>query len=127
LAVLEVTLARKKHVAEGLKIPLDIEIVLPPAVAVTMPPQVPAVAGVDATVTPEGSATESATPLSARLLGLVSVTVTVLVPPTTMLDGLSATLAVGASGVATVTPVGVVALEPVVLGEDEVIASVVME
>jgi hypothetical protein len=88
---------------------------------------VPPADGVDATVTPEGSATESATPLSARLFGLLSVTVTRLVPPTTMLDGLSATLAVGASGVATVTPVGVVALEPVVLGEDEVIASVVME
>src|SRR5438105_15889404 len=126
LAALAVMLALKVQVPVLARVPPDSAILPPPALAATLPEQAVLADGVEATVTPAGSVTASARPLSAKLLGLVSVTVTVLTPPDVMPVGVSATLAVGASGVVTVTPVGVVALEPVVLGENVVIASVVI-
>ena len=128
MAALAVTLARKVQVPALVSEPPDSVMLPPPAVAATLPPQAFEIPGAEAIVTPVGSVTVSATPLSAKLLGLVSVTVTALEPPAAMPAGVSATLAVGARGVVTVTPVGVVALEPVArAGVKYLIASVVIE
>jgi hypothetical protein len=64
-----------------------------------VPPQVVMAFGVDATARLLGSVTLSATPVNpTALFGLVRVKVRVLVPPTMIVVGLAATVAVGAAG-----------------------------
>src|SRR5882672_9693849 len=62
----------------------------PPALAVTVPPHVVAGAGVAALTTPAGYVSENAAAVSATVLALVSVTVSVDVTLVTMVDGANA-------------------------------------
>jgi hypothetical protein len=67
------------------------EIVLAPAAAVAVPPQVFVKFGVVATARPDDSVFEKATPVSDTELGSARVKVSVAEPPSTMLAGLNET------------------------------------
>ena len=70
---------------------------VPPAVAVSVPPQLLLVVSGEAFLRPLGKESLKAAPVSATLLGLVSVMVLVLVPFTPMVAGLKLVLTVGAA------------------------------
>ena len=70
---------------------------LPPADALSVPPQLLLVVSGEAIFSPLGKLSLKAAPVSATLLGLVSVMVLVLVPFTPMVAGLKLVLTVGAA------------------------------
>jgi hypothetical protein len=115
----EVMFATMVHELDA-EMPPPVSVMLPePATAVALPPQLLVSPLGVATVTLAGSVMLSATPLSDAALPLLSVMVRVLVPPVTMLDGLSEAVEVGALGAVTTRVAEVPALPaeaPVALG-----------
>jgi hypothetical protein len=96
--VLDVTSTLNVQVPLAASVPPVTESDVAPAPGEKLP-QVELAFGVAATATPPVSVTLSATPANATaLFGLVRVKVRVLVPPTMIVVGLAATVAVGAAG-----------------------------
>jgi hypothetical protein len=85
--VLDVTSTLKVQVPLAASVPPETESAVAPAVGEKLP-QVELAFGVEATVTPPGKETLSATPDSAPVFGLVRVKVSVLVLPTAVSWGL---------------------------------------
>ena len=77
-------------------VPPETESEVAPAVGEKLP-QLELAFGVEATVTPLGNVTLSATPDNALAFGLVRVKVSVLVPPAVIVAGLADTMTVGAN------------------------------
>jgi hypothetical protein len=94
--VLDVTSTLKVQVPLAASVPPETESEVAPAMGEKLP-QVELAFGVEATVTPLGKETLSATPDNALAFGLVRVKVSVLVPPTVIVVGLADTVTVGGS------------------------------
>jgi hypothetical protein len=95
--VLDVTSTLKVQVPLAASVPPETESEVAPAMGEKLP-QVELAFGVEATVTPPGKETLSATPDSAPVFGLVRVKVSVLVLPTAVVVGFADTVTVGATG-----------------------------
>ena len=95
--VLGVTSTLNVQLPLAASVPPETESKVPPAVGEKLP-HVELAFGVEATVTPLGKATLSATPDNAPVLGLVRVKVSVLLLPTAVVVGAADTVAVGAAG-----------------------------